>query len=118
LSAEAAHYEPFGVPTGKYVFMCDLAQTVRYLEPADKDGALVEMFFFALLFAVLLEVLAAPAVLGALLVGGTLLWRRGEERIDRTVGLAALIEAVLLVGSAADYAYETHRLYGSWLIPR
>jgi hypothetical protein len=25
---------------------------------------------------------------------------------------------VLLVGSAADYAYETHRLYGSWLIPR
>jgi hypothetical protein len=45
--------------------MCDLAQTVRYLEPADKDGALVEMFFFALLFAVLLEVLAAPAVLGA-----------------------------------------------------
>ena len=98
--------------------MCDLAQTVRYLEPADKDGALVEMFFLALLFAVLLEVLAAPAVLGALLVGGTLLWRRGEERIDRTVGLAALIEAVLLVGSAADYAYETHRLYGSWLIPR
>lgn len=109
LSAEVVSYGPFGVPVGKTHYRCDLATSVPYAAGAKLGGTLSEAFFFAWAFALL----AAPVVLVALLAGGARLWRRGEERIDRTVGLVAFSEGALLVTcSVALYVYQTVYLYG------
>ncbi len=116
LAAEVVHYGPFGVPTGKNVFRCDLARTISYPHGVDPDGALSQVLFFALMFAVLVSLLAAPVVFGALLLGGALLLQRGEGRGERVVGMVAVGESIVLLMTAefllAYYVYETYRLYG------
>lgn len=113
LSAEVVSYGPFGVPVGKTLYRCDLATTVPYPAGAQLGGPLSQTFFFAWAFALLLALLAAPVVLGALLVGGARLWRLGSERSDRAVGLAAFSEGlILLTCSVAYYVYHTVYLFG------
>jgi hypothetical protein len=94
--AEVVHYGPFFVPTGKNVFFCDGATTVRLLEPSP-ESRWSGPFGFVLLAWVLLCLLAVPAVPAALLVGGALLWRGGRQRRERLVGLAALAEGAAIV---------------------
>jgi hypothetical protein len=79
------------------------------LEPEDKSGLLFGVYGTALMLSVLLELLAMPVVPVALLVGGMLLRRRAEGRIDRVVGLAALTAGVLALIAAASIV----AVYGS-----
>jgi hypothetical protein len=101
-SADVVHYGPFFVPTGKNAFFCDGATTVRFLEPAP-GSRLSGPFGFVLLAWVLLACLAVPGVPLALLLGGARLWRRGSGRFERFVGLAALVEGMVLMLALVAY---------------
>jgi hypothetical protein len=96
------HYGPFFVPTGKNVFLCESAETVRLLEPSPVSGLSGPSSFVVVLWA-LLAILAVPTVPLALLVSGARLWRRGGRRFERLVGLAALAEGALLALALAAY---------------
>lgn len=95
-SAEVVHYGPFFVPTGKNVFRCDLARTIRYPE-IDPDGAHFAVYGYAIIFWGLLMLLAVPVVPGVLLIGGAWLLLGDGRRDDRLVGSVAVVEGMLLL---------------------
>ena len=104
-SAEVIHYGPFFVPTGKNVFRCDGARTIRYPEVAPG-----EPFFFAYGLAVmawaLVVLVGVPVAPAALLLGGAwLLVRGGTERADRVVGSVACVEGAILVLAGGVYLF-------------
>ena len=109
-SAEVVHYGPFFVPTGKNVFRCDGARTVRYPE-VSPDGPLSTVWDFGVLLWTVLVLLAVLVVPGFLLVGGALLWRRSDDRSARVVGLAGIVEGLLLLAATAAYCGYPYYAY-------
>jgi len=97
-TADAVHYGPFFVPTGKNVIECGDSRTVRFLEPSP-GSPLSGPFGLVLLGWVLLCVLSVTALPLVLLAGGARLWRWGRSGggVERLVGLAALAEGAAIV---------------------